>query len=128
MKGYSTPLIFYLIVVRIWHTGILFCFMPNTKKNAHPLQRSASATFSHATAKISLSNFSNSEIVCALDASNILCGVNLIDEMHEKFKGAVSHLVNAQASGNLDPKTIADEVFSIYYQPFDFLYHLLKAK
>lgn len=73
-----------------------------------------------------LSDHTPASIYKALDESNMLLAEDLVDEMYETFKCAMTYMSNAQESGNIDTNTIANDMFSNFFKPFSIYYHLLK--
>jgi hypothetical protein len=106
--------------------------MQTRKKGAAADQVLAKATSSHETANsrntvFNLSNLTPAQIFVALDESNMFLATDLVEDMYECFHAASTYLANASESGNLNPETIADEIFSIYFKPFKLYYYLFQA-
>ncbi|MEO8769012.1 MAG: hypothetical protein ABI402_02975 [Ferruginibacter sp.] len=103
--------------------------MPNTRTNtAASLQVNESANVKPTTAaKIFLTDFSSNQISQALNESHLLDGVNLVDEMFTRFKGAVDYLAGTDFTGRTQFE-ISNDVFIHFYQPFIFYYELSKMK
>lgn len=106
--------------------------MQNAKNLAAVNKRLSDATSNHETVNPSkfysqawhLNDHTPASIHKALDESHVLISESLVDNMYESFHGAVTYLANAQEAGTIDQKTIADDIFSLFFKPFTIYYNL----